>query len=656
MKSDTGGGRGGLFIWKSPDHPRPRRLMFQTLWAVLVGLVATNAAAVPLLSPTMSRRETTSSMQQLLHEEATMHISSNNSDLHDISSNDGSGRAMYRPEWTYDVYGLCNFMTDAGATMYEYDGTHLAAAPAYDAKSGKPGYGQVSSAGGYHHIFQCDEAKCLAKNNIRVYNSKLFSGNHHPLHGLLAVFWTNEKKGYKISSGCRDFSFVGNNCWSDGSKPEHQFSSGQKHYVVVVSACGAVTFHHGENRNGCPAVSPGGCPPPPPPPPPVILNVTGQWVPIYDSSGAQEYELIQGTRHQTTNISSHTWGSTVTKVVQTGFEFLGIGGVSTKVTGTTSHDFGTENEQLFSTDSTTTWTSKFGPGTVWQWQWTIYSRVGKDLARSSTFTQDSKLTKGRWDPPCCLPGLSRLSSSTAKTPIEECVSEDPEDPKGGVYDLCNGNVTANSPPKAPTARHDTVVGSWVPHHSSNAAKQSYTYEQTIRHSHKLTNRERTSWQKSVTEQANVGITYEGFGVQHSESLTSTVSQSFGMIYSSMFEEYTTQKSTYEFGPGTIWEWQWAATVNYGSQGDNSTVMTGAFVLTPSKAEPPCCLPGFSKNASLPHKGCAAAPHRSTQQPNRVYDLCGPGQFRSGIQIPEDRQRREDAVEGTKPKVDVDAGQ
>jgi hypothetical protein len=80
--------------------------------------------------------------------------------------------------------------------------------------------------------------------------------------------------------------------------------------------------------------------------------------------------------------------------------------------------------QTFSETSTTTHTYQFGPGMVWQWQFTITDPCGSSIIMG----KDLRLTAAMPFPPCCIPGWEKNITD----PHGDCYP----DSSGKLVNLC----------------------------------------------------------------------------------------------------------------------------------------------------------------------------------------------------------------------------
>jgi hypothetical protein len=89
----------------------------------------------------------------------------------------------------------------------------------------------------------------------------------------------------------------------------------------------------------------------------------------------------------------------VTASVTAGFKIFGAGGSAT-VTGEVSASISHQYTSTFSMTTTQKHGFSFGPGVVWQWQFTINDGCGATIGSG----HDLQLTGGAYELPCCLPG------------------------------------------------------------------------------------------------------------------------------------------------------------------------------------------------------------------------------------------------------------
>ena len=147
-------------------------------------------------------------------------------------------------------------------------------------------------------------------------------------------------------------------------------------------------------------------PPSPPPPAPhkcdVPLRQEANWVPI--SSASTQQTVSYGTGRVAIGETTHDSGSSsnIGFSIGVGMSFgpvhVGVSlafGVNEAFQATTSHAFEESTGQTF--------TTAYGPGVVWQWQWFIETACANHTASA----QDMRVTPSLDEPPCCLPGYER---------------------------------------------------------------------------------------------------------------------------------------------------------------------------------------------------------------------------------------------------------
>lgn len=159
-----------------------------------------------------------------------------------------------------------------------------------------------------------------------------------------------------------------------------------------------------------------------------LTRASASWV-IKEIIGiAKDVSYSYGVAHSYTKNNTETWGTSASGYISAGFNFLGFG-VSTKVTGTTSHSISVTTSESFSTTNTTTITYHFQPGVLWQ----LVFEVEDDCGNSTVYTKQLTQTPNIASPPCCLPGLF----SDPTKPHGPCIAA----PGDKVYSFCNASMT-----------------------------------------------------------------------------------------------------------------------------------------------------------------------------------------------------------------------
>jgi len=154
-----------------------------------------------------------------------------------------------------------------------------------------------------------------------------------------------------------------------------------------------------------------------------IMQKSGMWVEIASSPGSQTLTYSRGTSHSKTVSDTKTWGKSTTNSVSAGFGFFGIS-LSSSVSHMTSQSFAKTHSSTFSEDSSESYSTSLGPGTVWQFQMAIQDNCGG----SSVQFSDLQLTQSTLHRPCCLPG----HFVNVSDPTGECLEVD-----GEKYDVCD---------------------------------------------------------------------------------------------------------------------------------------------------------------------------------------------------------------------------
>ena len=137
-----------------------------------------------------------------------------------------------------------------------------------------------------------------------------------------------------------------------------------------------------------------------------IKDVTGTWVPISSSSGESSITYTYGVTHQYVHATDSSWGTSTTVTAEAGFEaeFPG-GGASGKISVSeqASRSVAKGYATTFASTTEETYTYKFGPGQVWQWQFTVIDPCGS----TTVMGKDLRLTAGIPASPCCIPGWEK---------------------------------------------------------------------------------------------------------------------------------------------------------------------------------------------------------------------------------------------------------
>lgn len=134
----------------------------------------------------------------------------------------------------------------------------------------------------------------------------------------------------------------------------------------------------------------------------------GRWVPVKYSNGDQTVTYQEGTtRTQTEGITTtSSWQTSIQESITAGFSFAGMNaGTSLTVSSQYSHSQQQSVSNAVSQTETQTFSTSFGPGQVWQFQYQT-----KDICYSDAWdimTTDLVLTPNRDNEPCCLPGYAR---------------------------------------------------------------------------------------------------------------------------------------------------------------------------------------------------------------------------------------------------------
>ena len=170
-------------------------------------------------------------------------------------------------------------------------------------------------------------------------------------------------------------------------------------------------------------------------------GANGHWVPIKYSNQQQTITYTSGVEFTSTQTFERTtsWEGSVTASVSGGFSF---GDASLEVSATFGQSYTQIVENALSQFDAQEFTSSFGAGQVWQFQYEITDICDSEF---NIVTADLVVTPGATEPPCCLPGyaLGREHGPCAQGSPCSCSPEvcnaDPEDPN--IF--CGGGARRN---------------------------------------------------------------------------------------------------------------------------------------------------------------------------------------------------------------------
>jgi len=147
-----------------------------------------------------------------------------------------------------------------------------------------------------------------------------------------------------------------------------------------------------------------------------------------------------------------------------------------------------------------------------------------------------------------------------------------------------------------------VTGQWVTHGGQIAStgEESWTYGTDYTHSESETE----SWSNSVTKSVNLGFSFKG--VSGSVDISGTKSHEISLSYSYSWSTTTSDTYSVDFDKSMIGKqpWQFQFTP-YDSCGHTEVSAAKALAITEGAYQPPCCLPGYAKDAPA-YKTCVSA--------------------------------------------------
>lgn len=147
-----------------------------------------------------------------------------------------------------------------------------------------------------------------------------------------------------------------------------------------------------------------------------------------------------------------------------------------------------------------------------------------------------------------------------------------------------------------------VTGQWVTHGGQIAStgEESWTYGTDYTHSESETE----SWSNSVTKSVNLGFSFKG--VTGGVDISGTISHEISLSYSYSWSTTTSDTYQVDFDKSMIGKqpWQFQFTP-YDSCGHAEVSAAKALAITEGAYQPPCCLPGYAKDAPA-YKTCVSA--------------------------------------------------
>ena len=147
---------------------------------------------------------------------------------------------------------------------------------------------------------------------------------------------------------------------------------------------------------------------------------------------------------------------------------------------------------------------------------------------------------------------------------------------------CNYEPAPPPPPVACTSFR--VSGKWAPIGYSNVPeKYSVEYGRTYTSDRQVG----TQWSASVTSSMTAGFNIKVLSA--SKTVTGQVAAGFSAQYSDEISMTTIEKRVYDLSAGQAWQWQFEIDDTCGK----SIIKGPSVVVTNSRPENPCCLPGYA---------------------------------------------------------------
>jgi len=198
----------------------------------------------------------------------------------------------------------------------------------------------------------------------------------------------------------------------------------------------------------------------------------------------------------------------------------------------------------------------------------------------SNSLKDSCGHEFRWDCIFCWCGCGSTSSCPSKSGCRATGTG-----CGNNACWCNYEPLPPSPPPPPIACTSVhISGKWTPIGYSNVPeKYSVEYGRTYTSSRQVG----SQWSSSVTTSMTKGFSIKAFSA--SETVTGQVSAGFSAQYSDEIAMTSIEKRVYDLTAGQAWQWQFEIVDSCGT----SIIKGPSVVVTNSRPEIPCCLPGYA---------------------------------------------------------------
>jgi hypothetical protein len=187
------------------------------------------------------------------------------------------------------------------------------------------------------------------------------------------------------------------------------------------------------------------------------------------ANAQQAIEFTTGTTFTNRREQTDSWSKGVEASISTEFKFFGAE-AETSVTGTYAKASSTTVSDVMEKSSEIKQTTTFDEGgQVWQFVYTVQDACGS----ADIKTMDLVITKGQFEPPCCLPGFALTNEqhgpcasgspcgcavSTCTAPPPSSTSPSPPSEAKNTASTTAGGAPPPSPPASPPATAITAEG------------------------------------------------------------------------------------------------------------------------------------------------------------------------------------------------------
>lgn len=172
-----------------------------------------------------------------------------------------------------------------------------------------------------------------------------------------------------------------------------------------------------------------------------------------------------------------------------------------------------------------------------------------------------------------------------------------------------------------------IVAKWVPSPPYHIF-ESVSWSQQIGTSKTTANTRSYQWSTAVTAAASISMAYMGAGASYSVELS--VSEGLTRTHSVSWSNSRTDSRTVVMEPlgdrkqhNYLWQFQYEISTD---GVETCITKTGVFALTPGKAKPPRCYPGWNLGGDRTYQKCADTPFATLPQFRQPLSPCAPDNY------------------------------